>query len=273
MIELFRIDSAQNRGLNFHTKSAATTACDTFPLFPRTVSFSTAHGLREGVANPKNLYFLHLWIASCHISHSSLMALVTPPCTAQLHVPSDVFHGGVPVLDNSISLSPEFQGHGLGVCLHTHSETPPLQPKSSGSMQKRKDIMRQSPSGRGAGAEQEGETTGQAAVEGKEEEWDHRNSNNNSESHLETTAGNWVQAQAWAGLPKPRPFIIQCFQMWRIWDNASSGRSCKPPRWLIHGAEIKLLLIIFLAIWWQQGSAGCRLLTLLRGWNPTAPWH
>lgn len=52
MIEMFRIVFAQIRGSNFHTKPAATTACDTFSLFPRTVSFSTAHGLREGILTP-----------------------------------------------------------------------------------------------------------------------------------------------------------------------------------------------------------------------------
>lgn len=115
-------------------------------LFPRTVSFFTGHGLREDILNPN---FLHLWIVSFYISHSFLMTLlVTPPCTAQFHVPLDVFHGGVPLLENSISMAPELQGHGLGVCLYTHNETPALQPKSSGSMQKRKDIMRQSPSER-----------------------------------------------------------------------------------------------------------------------------
>lgn len=34
MIEMFRIVFAQIRDLNFHTKPAATTACDTFPSFP-----------------------------------------------------------------------------------------------------------------------------------------------------------------------------------------------------------------------------------------------
>lgn len=88
MLEMFTVVLAQIRGLNLHTKPAATTACDTFPFFLRTVSSSTAHGLREGVWNPTVL-----WIASCHIPHSFLTALVTPPCTAQFHVPSDAPRG------------------------------------------------------------------------------------------------------------------------------------------------------------------------------------
>lgn len=147
-----------------------------------------------------------------HISHSFPMALpITAPCTAQLH--SDV-PWGVPLLENSISVAPEFQSHSLG-CV----STPPVRlhhcsPNPLAACKRERTSWAKSlrTAGWGAGAEQEGETTGQTAGEGKEEEWDHRNSNNNSESHLETTAGSWVQAQAWAGLPKPRPFIIQCLK-------------------------------------------------------------
>lgn len=269
MIEMFRIVFAQIRGLNFHTKPAATTACDTFSLFPRTVSFSTAHGLREGILTPN----------TCISSTCELQAVFTDPTHSSWHPLSHPLHStvpcplrgaprGCPTAGEQHLNGPRAPGpRPRGVSLHpqwdstTASQILWQRAKEKGHCEA-KSLRR---AGGGAGVEQEGETTGQTAAEGKEEEWDHRNSNNNSESHLETTAGNWVQAQAWAELPKPRPFIIQSFQTCRIWNNASAGKGCKPLRWLMHRAEIKLLLIIFLAIWCQQGSAGCRFLTLLRG--------
>lgn len=184
MIEMFRIVFVQMRGLNFHTKPAATTACDTFSLFPRTASFSTAHGLRKGILNP-NIHISSTcdWVFTYH-THSSWHCPPQPPCTVQLH--SDVFHGGVPLLENSISMAPEFQGHGLG-CVSTptvrlHHCSP--NPLAACKRERTSWAKSLSTAGWGAGAEQEGETTGQTAGEGKEEEWDHRNSNNNSESHL-----------------------------------------------------------------------------------------
>lgn len=93
-------------------------------------------------------------------------------------------------------MAPEFQGHGLGVCLSTPTDSSTAaqilwqHAKEKGHYEA-KSFRR---AGRGAGVEQEGETTGQTAAEGKEEEWDHKNSSNNSESHLETTAGCWVRA-------------------------------------------------------------------------------
>lgn len=144
MIEMFRIVSAQIRGLNFQTKPAATTACDTFSLFPRRVSFSPAHGLREGTLNP------NICISStCELpvftdhTHSSWHPLSHPPAQHSSMSPQRCSMGVSHCWRTA--MAPELQGHGLGVCLHTHSETPPLHPKSSGSVQKRKDIVRQSP--------------------------------------------------------------------------------------------------------------------------------
>lgn len=124
--------------MNFHTKPAATTACDTFPLFPRTVSLSTAQGLREGILNPRSVFPPPV---NGQISHITLI----PPGTAH-HSP---LHSTV-ALRCSMGCPPAGEQHLNGprapgtqpwVCPYTPSETPPLQPKSSGSMQKRKDIM------------------------------------------------------------------------------------------------------------------------------------
>lgn len=147
MTEMFRIVFAQIRGLNFHTKPAATTVCDTFSLFPRTVSFSTAHGLREGILNP-NIRIsstCELPVFTYH-THSSCHSLSHPPAQHS-------------------SMSPQRCSMGVSHCWRTSQwpqssrdtasgcvSTPTVRlhhcsPNPLGSMQKRKDIMRQSPSG------------------------------------------------------------------------------------------------------------------------------
>lgn len=106
MIEMFRIVSAQIRGLNFQTKPAATTACDTFSLFPRRVSFSPAHGLREGILNP------NICISStCELpvftdhTHSSWHPLSHPPAQHS-------------------SMSPQRCSMGVSHCWRTASQWP-----------------------------------------------------------------------------------------------------------------------------------------------------
>lgn len=107
MIEMFRIVFAQIRGSNFHTKPAATTACDTFSLFPRTVSFSTAHGLREGILTPN----------TCISSTCELQAVFTDPTHSSWHPLSH------PPAQHS-SMSPQRCSEGVSHCWRTASERP-----------------------------------------------------------------------------------------------------------------------------------------------------
>lgn len=88
-------------------------------LFPRTVSFFTGHGLREDISNP---HFLHLWIASFHVSHSFLMTLLAiAPLHSTAPCPLRCVPWGCPTAGEQHLNGPRVPGtRPWGVSLYTH---------------------------------------------------------------------------------------------------------------------------------------------------------